>query len=124
MLASNQRVFFEDLIPSLSLCSYATARVKRHSFPGPIIDGYHLFKHNHVSKRSTEPHGDAHREIEDHEEVVWAEQQRVLSRKKRQLWRIPRPQLPPQGTGQYVDKMKLNDQRFVRTWPALSRERV
>ena len=64
---------------------------------GEIIPGsnFYHFSCHHVRRRSTEPHGETHKSIEEHQEVVWAEQQVVKSRRKR----IPEPEPEPQWGG-------------------------
>ena len=64
-----------------------------------------------MSKRSVDPHAAAHAEVSEHPAVSWAEQQRVLSRQKRQLWRLPPPTLPPPE--HYENDLNLNDERYV-----------
>ena len=79
-------------------------------FSAEILPDYYLFSHSHVSKRSTDPHPSTHDAVVSHPEVEWAEQQKVLSRKKRQLWRIPPP--PPQANEKFEDFMHFNDARY------------
>ena len=102
---------------------------------GAIFDDVHLIQCPHVKKRSVEPHDDAHKVIMSHPDVAWAEQQKVLSRKKRQLWRMPQQQqqqqqqmfqMPPHQQQQqqqqqqpivphdssFIDLVHLNDNRF------------
>ena len=83
----------------------------------PIFSDTFLLTCHRISKRSTGAH--FHADIERHPNVAEAEQQRVLSRKKRQLWppqmlrRPPHPRgpqnYPPQD--HYEDLLHLNDQR-------------
>jgi len=89
------------------------------SFTAKIFDDTFLFAHNHVSKRSVRAHDEAQRTIEDHPHVEWAEQQRLLSRKRRQLWHLPlRPSQLRQNPvpDHYDDLMHLNDQRWPQQW--------
>ncbi|TRY74010.1 hypothetical protein TCAL_03361 [Tigriopus californicus] len=79
---------------------------------GKILDGIFLFEHDHVTKRSANPHDGAHQSITEHAHVKWAEQQKVLSRKKRQMWRLP----PPSQAQKYEDFLNLNDQRWPQMW--------
>ena len=92
----------------------------------------HLIQCPHVKRRSVDPHDDVHSEIISHPDVAWAEQQKVLSRKKRQLWRMPQQQqqqqqmfqMPPHQQQQqqqqpivphdssFIDLVHLNDNRF------------
>ena len=74
-----------------------------------IFDDTYLLEHNHVQKRSVDPHDAVHSEVSEHPSVSWAEQQRVLSRQKRQLWRLPPPTLPPPE--HYENDLNLNDER-------------
>jgi len=102
------------------------------SIPAPIFDDVHLIRCPHVQKRSVDPHDETHRDILSHPHVEWAEQQKVLSRKKRQLWRTPQqqqqqmfqqPQMHQQQQQQqqpvvphdsfFVDLVHLNDNRLV-----------
>ena len=62
-----------------------------------------------MAKRSVEPHGETHASVTSHPDVAWAEQQKVLSRKKRQLWRLPPPTMPPPE--HYENFLNLNDER-------------
>ena len=80
-------------------------------FSAKIFDDTYLLEHNRVSRRSVDPHAAAHAEVSDHPAVSWAEQQRVLSRQKRQLWRLPPPTLPPPE--HYENDLNLNDERYV-----------
>lgn len=66
-----------------------------------ILDNTYLLTCHHVRRRSTDPHEESHAEISSHEKVKFADQQKVLSRRKRQLWRIPQQNLA--GGGQHVD---------------------
>jgi len=61
---------------------------------GEIIPGsnFYHFSCHHVRRRSTEPHAETHKNIEDHREVAWAEQQVVKSRKKRIAQPEPEPE--------------------------------
>ena len=52
---------------------------------GHIVDNIHLLECHHIQKRSTEPHHEHHSKIESHRLVKSADQQKVLTRKKRQL---------------------------------------
>ena len=79
--------------------------------PAKIFDDTYLLEHNRVSRRSVDPHAAAHAEVSEHPAVSWAEQQRVLSRQKRQLWRLPPPTLPPPE--HYENDLNLNDERYV-----------
>ena len=81
--------------------------------PAKIFDDTYLLEHSRVSRRSVDPHAAAHAEVSEHPAVSWAEQQRVLSRQKRQLWRLPPPTLPPPE--HYENDLNLNDERYV--WP-------
>ena len=80
------------------------------TLPAKIFDDTYLLEHNHVSRRSVDPHAAAHAEVSEHPAVSWAEQQRVLSRQKRQLWRLPPPTLPPPE--HYENDLNLNDERY------------
>ena len=77
----------------------------------------YLLECHHIKKRSTEPHLDFHTELTSHRLVRSAQQQKLLSRKKRQLnmWRsfqqpFQRQQIP-QAQANYIDLMHLNDDR-------------
>ena len=78
-----------------------------------IFDDTYLLEHSRVTKRSADPHDAVHTEVSEHPSVSWAEQQRVLSRKKRQLWmgRPRPPTLPPPE--HYENDLNLNDERWV-----------
>lgn len=79
-------------------------------FTGKVFDDTYLFLHSGISRRSAEPHLDTHAQVTGHPQVRWAEQQKVLSRKKRQLWRLPAPPIP-EAPSSYEDVMHLNDER-------------
>jgi hypothetical protein len=79
------------------------------SFAGFIITDTYLLTCHHVQRRSTDPHPVVHQEISNHKKVKFAEQQIVLSRQKRQLWRIPQQTLMQQAD--YENLVNLNDQR-------------
>lgn len=89
-------------------------------YQGHVIDQNYLLICHHVNRRSVEPHVATHSDLTGHRHVRNADQQVVLSRKKRQppnLWRMQhqQPQLPPQQQ-QYYDSMHLNDQRWPQMW--------
>jgi len=102
---------------------------------GEIIDGSNIFHFtcHHVRRRSTEMNEEVHAGIENHESVVWAEQQVAKSRQKRvgqwggyqqylqpQQWRLPAQQAPQTD---YIDPnavfenlVNLQDPRFPIMW--------
>jgi len=104
---------------------------------GEIIPGSNLFHFtcHHVRKRSTERDHEVHKSIEDHEHVVWAEQQVAKSRTKRtgqwggyqqylqpQQWRLP-PRQPSPQTAEYIDPnavfdnlVNIQDPRYPLMW--------
>ncbi|GAB6022556.1 Furin-like protease 2 [Chamberlinius hualienensis] len=63
---------------------------KRHGFSnlGQIgsLDGYYLFEHQRISKRSTDHSIEHHNFLEDEKNVVWVEQQVELKRTKRDFF--------------------------------------
>ena len=82
---------------------------------------YHLECH-HIEKYSIEPHHAFHSNLTSHRLVRSAEQQKILSRKKRQLnmwqlnqfqqpYRRPQSQQVQQAQANYIDLMHLNDDR-------------
>ena len=83
---------------------------------------YHLECH-HIEKYSIEPHHAFHSNLTSHRLVRSAEQQKILSRKKRQLnmwqlnqfqpqpYRRPKPQTIQTDQAHYDDLMHLNDDR-------------
>eukprot|EP00092_Neocalanus_flemingeri_P033440 GFUD01036357.1.p1 GENE.GFUD01036357.1~~GFUD01036357.1.p1 ORF type:complete len:862 (-),score=191.63 GFUD01036357.1:334-2919(-) len=105
-----------------------------------IIPGenLYLFLCHHVRRRSTEPHEETHKTIEEHEYVSQTEQQKVKSRNRRQWgmgfgggnqygggmelqqqqqWRMPQQQTPAiDPNTPYEDKKHLNDQRWPLMW--------
>ena len=91
---------------------------------GVIIENMYLLECHHIEKRSIEPHHNFHTELTSHRLVKFAEQQKILSRKKRQfnnMWRqfqqpFQRPQTfqrqqMPAAQENYIDLMHLNDPR-------------
>ena len=87
-------------------------------FSGVIIENTYLLTCHHVRRRSTETHDQVHQEISSHAKVRFADQQKVLSRKKRQLWRIPQQSFLPQHQQQQIpsdleDISHFNDARYV-----------
>ena len=54
-------------------------------FSGHIVDNIYLLECHHIEKRSTEPHHEVHSEIKSHRLVKSADQQKTLTRKKRQI---------------------------------------
>ncbi|XP_045501156.1 furin-like protease 1 isoform X2 [Colias croceus] len=56
---------------------------------GEIFDNYFHFHHNSVSRRSLSPADDHHGRLKSDSRVRWAKQQKILSRKKRDLITIP-----------------------------------
>ena len=92
-------------------------------FAGIILENTYLLTCHHVTRRSVDPHDQVHQEISSHEKVKFADQQKVLSRKKRQLWRIPQQQFgkqpfmqqqqPSQSHQDFEDLSHFNDQRYA-----------
>jgi len=102
---------------------------------GEIIPGSKIYQFtcHHVRRRDVTVHEEVHASIENHKHVGYAEQQVVLSRKKRtgqwgqysqymqpQQWRLP-PQKAPQN--EYIDPnavfdnfVHLQDPRFPLMW--------
>ncbi|XP_022130896.2 furin-like protease 1 isoform X2 [Pieris rapae] len=56
---------------------------------GEIFDNHFHFHHNSVARRSLTPAHDHHGRLETDSRVRWAKQQKILSRKKRDLITIP-----------------------------------
>jgi len=93
---------------------------------GIILENTYLLTCHHVTRRSVDPHEQVHQEISSHEKVKFADQQKVLSRKKRQLWRIPQQQFgkkpfmqqqqPSQSHQDFEDLSHFNDQRWPQMW--------
>jgi len=101
-------------------------------------DNLYLFKCHHVNRRSTEPHEETHKSIEEHEHVDYTEQQQVKNRRRRQWgmgfgggsqyggmgglqqqaqWRMPQQQTPAiDPNTPYEDKKHLNDPRWPLMW--------
>ena len=93
-------------------------------FAGIILENTYLLTCHHVTRRSADPHDQVHQEISSHEKVKFADQQKVLSRQKRQLWRIPQQQFggkqpfmqqqqPSQSHQDFEDLSHFNDQRYA-----------
>uniref|UniRef100_T1IMB0 furin n=1 Tax=Strigamia maritima TaxID=126957 RepID=T1IMB0_STRMM len=49
------------------------------------LEGYYLFEHNHVSKRSTDRNEEHHEKLMNEKEVLWVDQQKTLTRVKRDI---------------------------------------
>lgn len=86
----------------------------------------YLFECHNIEKRSSEPHHNFHTQLTSHKSVRSAEQQKVLSRKKRQMSMWPsmqqfqqpyrRQQVPATAQANYIDLMHLNDDRWAQMW--------
>ena len=88
--------------------------MKLFYFSGVILENTYLLTCHHVRRRSADPHDQVHQEISSHEKVKFADQQVVLSRQKRQLWRIPQQPFAQQQSHQdFEDLSHFNDQRYV-----------
>ena len=94
---------------------------------GVIIENTYLFECHHVEKRSVEPHSSLQAELTSHHLVSSADQQKILSRKKRQLnffgqmsrgmgMRMPQRQQVQQASTNFIDLMHLNDDRWPQMW--------
>lgn len=97
---------------------------------GEVIPGSDIFqfKCHHVRKRSTVQDDEAHKALEDHDSISWAEQQQVKTRVKRQGYQgypyqggyermpHPAPYEAPQFLAPYEDSQHFNDQRWPLMW--------
>eukprot|EP00096_Caligus_rogercresseyi_P009027 TRINITY_DN2992_c0_g1_i2.p1 TRINITY_DN2992_c0_g1~~TRINITY_DN2992_c0_g1_i2.p1 ORF type:complete len:831 (-),score=194.74 TRINITY_DN2992_c0_g1_i2:755-3247(-) len=82
---------------------------------GHLFDNIYRFSHPRIRKRSVQPHGSFKSVLSNHSRVLWFEQQRVLSRVKRQVFSMPAP--PSSGRSEdYLDLAHLNDQRWNQMW--------
>jgi len=101
-------------------------------------DDYYNFQCHHVHKRSADPHDGVHQSLDEHEHVHHVEQQKVLSRRKRQWmgygnqlgggfggglynqqqqWRMPQKQTPAIDPNTPFDNpMHFNDPRYPLMW--------
>ena len=95
------------------------------SVTGFIVENMYLLECHHIQKRSVEPHHELHSKLISHRLVRSAEQQKLLSRRKRQVnmfgsqyspfqqfqqpYRRPQPQ--QQAQANYIDLMHINDDR-------------
>lgn len=75
------------------------------------LDDYYLFIGHHLAKRSIEPHKTRH--FEDHEHVLWHEQQHVKYRSKRDLI-LDLPSASPALTTQKI--LKFGDPLYDKQW--------
>jgi len=80
-----------------------------------ILEDSYLFTCHHISKRSVVPHKELHSVLSSHKSVAFVEQQRILSRPKRepQFFRLNTP-APPQL--HFEDPFHLNDDRWPQMW--------
>lgn len=113
MTLLNRKVQAKISSTSSSLC-ISLNRLTFLFVAAKIFDDTYLFTHPRVAKRSTSQAHDVHKEVASHKLVHWAEQQKVLSRQKRQFWRMPKPELPPPD--HYEDTAHLDDERWGRMW--------
>lgn len=75
------------------------------------LEDYYLFIGHHLVKRSTEPHETSH--FEDHQHVLWHEQQHVKKRFKRDLI-LDLPSASPSLSADKV--LKFSDPLFDKQW--------
>ena len=87
---------------------------------GPIIDNVFLIECNHVEKRSIGPHHDFHTKLSSHQLVNSAEQQIMLTRKKRLT--LFTQSNSPENTRRVINKVnnvdlaELNDNKWHEMW--------
>ncbi|KAK3588783.1 hypothetical protein CHS0354_011991 [Potamilus streckersoni] len=76
-----------------------------HRLVAPIgsLEDHYLFEHPRVRRRSVNPHRYHHRKLSEHPQVHWVEQQKLLSRKKRDF----------QSTSETI---KFNDDLWSEMW--------
>lgn len=78
---------------------------------GSLKDHY-VFEGHHIHKRSIEPHETSH--FDDHEHVLWSEQQHVKRREKRDLT-LDLPLATPASTNA-KNVFKFNDPLYSKQW--------
>ncbi|CAB4067375.1 FURIN [Lepeophtheirus salmonis] len=84
---------------------------------GHLFDDIYRFTHTRIRKRSIQIHSNFHSLLTNHSRIHWWEQQRVLSRKKRQIWAMPAPPQESQyPRGDLIDLARLNDERWNQMW--------
>uniref|UniRef100_A0A674MVN2 Furin (paired basic amino acid cleaving enzyme) b n=1 Tax=Takifugu rubripes TaxID=31033 RepID=A0A674MVN2_TAKRU len=81
---------------------------------GNVFGDYYHFRHNAVEKRAATSHKDVHTKLQEEPKVLWAEQQVVKKRKKRDVYEDPTdPDFPKQW---YLSNPAHQDLNTKEAW--------
>ncbi|XP_050428301.1 furin-like protease 1, isoforms 1/1-X/2 isoform X1 [Adelges cooleyi] len=88
---------------------------ERHGFAllGEIFPDYYHLEHSHVSKRSASPGHEHHKRLTSEQNVKWAEQQKILTRSKRDLLGFTKNS---RSSKKFSIKTGFNDPKWPTMW--------